>query len=447
MRHPRANFQPAGDLPPGAGRRMLVANHSPTWSLDVRPTRRPSPRHGGARRPCRRPDTSPRPQTAGHRPRRSVSSTLPTPNLIRTASGRPGSRYWQQRADYRIDATLDPATHELRGRETIHYHQQLARRPALPLALPRAEHLRPTSITEQLDQPPLVFLGIDLRFLLQGIRRRPRRSERARRHRGAEARDLRHHDAARSPRAAGGGRVVDLTLAWRFTVPDYGAGRMGRDGALYRDRPVVPRMAVYDDVRGWNHDPYIGAGEFYLEYGSFDVAPHRAGQLHRGGNRNARGIRSWCSPPAQRERLARAGSSASRWPSITARRGGAPPTGPGRAASGTAHLAVHRRQRSRLRVRRRSRFPLGCERLRGHSGPHAVSPVGPGVGGSQPDGAGRRSSTSASSGIRYPYPHISSVEGPIEGMEYPCSPSTLERPAARSASGCWRTSWATSGCR
>ena len=29
---------------------------------------------------------------------------------------------------------------------------------------------------------------------------------------------------------------------------------------------------MYDDVRGWNHDPYIGAGEFYLEYGSFDVA-------------------------------------------------------------------------------------------------------------------------------------------------------------------------------
>ena len=53
---------------------------------------------------------------------------------------------------------------------------------------------------------------------------------------------------------------------------DYGAGRMGRDGTLYEIAQWYPRIAVYDDVRGWNHEPYIGAGEFYLEYGSFDVA-------------------------------------------------------------------------------------------------------------------------------------------------------------------------------
>jgi hypothetical protein len=46
---------------------------------------------------------------------------------------------------------------------------------------------------------------------------------------------------------------------------------MGRDGPLYEMGQWYPRMAVYDDVRGWNHEPYIGAGEFYLEYGSFDV--------------------------------------------------------------------------------------------------------------------------------------------------------------------------------
>ena len=46
---------------------------------------------------------------------------------------------------------------------------------------------------------------------------------------------------------------------------------MGRDGALYEIAQWYPRMCVYDDVRGWNHEPYIGAGEFYLEYGDFDV--------------------------------------------------------------------------------------------------------------------------------------------------------------------------------
>ena len=46
---------------------------------------------------------------------------LPQPNRVRTASGEPGPDYWQQRADYRIEATLDPATHRLTGTETITY--------------------------------------------------------------------------------------------------------------------------------------------------------------------------------------------------------------------------------------------------------------------------------------------------------------------------------------
>jgi hypothetical protein len=46
---------------------------------------------------------------------------------------------------------------------------------------------------------------------------------------------------------------------------------MGHDGALYEIAQWYPRMAVYDDVKGWNHEPYIGSGEFYLEYGRFDV--------------------------------------------------------------------------------------------------------------------------------------------------------------------------------
>ena len=55
---------------------------------------------------------------------------LPSPNEYRGGDGRPGPRYWQQRADYRIVASLDTATHVLRGRETIHYVNNAPR--ALP---------------------------------------------------------------------------------------------------------------------------------------------------------------------------------------------------------------------------------------------------------------------------------------------------------------------------
>src|SRR5206468_6657755 len=72
-----------------------------------------------------------------------------------------------------------------------------------------------------------------------------------------------------------GGRA-ELELAYRFEVPEHGSDRMGREqfpgGWLYEIAEWYPRMAVYDDVRGWNTEQYLGQGEFYLEYGDIDFA-------------------------------------------------------------------------------------------------------------------------------------------------------------------------------
>src|SRR5256886_17453817 len=66
--------------------------------------------------------------------------------------------------------------------------------------------------------------------------------------------------------------ALGCDVAWHFPIPPYGGGRMGRIGTrLYEIGQWYPRMVVYDDVHGWNPLPYIGAGEFYLEYGDFDV--------------------------------------------------------------------------------------------------------------------------------------------------------------------------------
>lgn len=197
---------------------------------------------------------------------------LPTPNDVRTGSGRPGPKYWQQRADYRIAATLDSARNQLRGRETIHYTNNSP--DALPYLWVFVEQnlCAPNSITNTLNQPPLQFGDVSFDFSCAGFN-------------GGLTLDSATVNGVYARRTVYGttmridlaqplppGASVDLGFAWHFNVPEQGGGRMGHDGPLYEMGQWYPRMAVYDDVRGWNHEPYIGAGEFYLEYGSFDVS-------------------------------------------------------------------------------------------------------------------------------------------------------------------------------
>jgi hypothetical protein len=197
---------------------------------------------------------------------------LPTPTDVRTASGRPGAKYWQQRADYKISATLDPARNELRGRETIHYVNNSP--DALPYLWLFVEQnlCAPNSITNQLNQPPLVFLGATFDFSCQGFKGGGNLE--SLRIGGVEAKRTVYGTTMRIdlPKPLAPGASVDIEAVWHFNVPPMGGGRMGHDGPLYEMAQWYPRMAVYDDVRGWNHEPYIGAGEFYLEYGNFDVS-------------------------------------------------------------------------------------------------------------------------------------------------------------------------------
>ena len=76
------------------------------------------------------------------------------------------------------------------------------------------------------------------------------------------------------PLAAKGG-TVSITMNFKFKVPVEGMDRMGRleteGGTVYAIAQWYPRVAVFDDVVGWNTEPYLGAGEFYCEYGDFDV--------------------------------------------------------------------------------------------------------------------------------------------------------------------------------
>ena len=197
---------------------------------------------------------------------------LPAPNDVRSGSGRPGAKYWQQRVDYKIVATLDPARNELRGRETIHYTNRSP--DALPYLWLFVEQnlCAPNSITNQLNQPPLVFLGSTFDFSCQGFNGGGHME--SMRIGGVDAKRTVYGTTMRVDLAAplAPGASLDIETVWHFNVPPQGGGRMGHDGPLYEMAQWYPRLCVYDDVHGWNHEPYIGAGEFYLEYGDFDVS-------------------------------------------------------------------------------------------------------------------------------------------------------------------------------
>jgi Peptidase family M1 domain len=366
-------------------------------------------------------------QAQGHPPDRATADSsitlspfralaLPTPTPLRTGSGRPGPRYWQQRVDYRIRATLVPDTHELRGAETIHY---LNRSPdSLPYLWLFLEQniCGKTSITEKLDQPPLVFLGSIFDFSCKGFDG-GLTLERIR----LGSRDLRPQIYGTTmrvdlPRPLAPGAALDLEIGWRFTVPDYGAGRMGRDGTLYVMGQWYPRMAVYDDVRGWNHEPYIGAGEFYLEYGSFDVAitvPAEYIVDATGALQNPLQVLT----QAQRSRLARARRSAEPIAVITAGEAGHPE----RTRPISRGQLTWRFSADSVRDFAFAAAPNFRWDASGYKGIVVSTLYRP----SAPEW--EEANRMVREGLRYyseqwypyPYSHITSIEGPIEGMEYP----------------------------
>lgn len=189
------------------------------------------------------------------------------PNAFRDGAGRPGPLAWSNRADYEIAATIEPATHVLRGIETITYTNNSPD----PLDV----------LWVQLDQN---IYRADARARFLSTRSGANATdgdviERVAVLSGAEGRaapflvsDTRMQVRLATPVAAHGGRVR-LVIAWHHTVPGIWGGRTAvtptRNGDIFEMGQWYPRMAVYDDIRGWDTAPYLGQ-EFYLDYGDID---------------------------------------------------------------------------------------------------------------------------------------------------------------------------------
>jgi len=199
---------------------------------------------------------------------------LAPPTAIRSASGAPGRGYWQQRADYTLEATLDTAMNALRGRGRIYY---VNRSPdPLPFVWVQLDQnlFAPGSVSSVLNQPPLLFAGgVVFDFTGKGFAGGITIDRFAAAGRPLTTKVFGTMMRVELPKPLAPGLGITFDVAWHFPIPPYGGGRMGRVGSrFYELGQWYPRLAVYDDVHGWNTLPLLGAGEFYLEYGDFDVS-------------------------------------------------------------------------------------------------------------------------------------------------------------------------------
>src|SRR2546426_442882 len=202
---------------------------------------------------------------------------VPTRALGGEAWGRRGPRSGQRRADSATRAPRDTASHSLRGDETIRYGNNSPDTLRYVWLQLDQNLFADGSRGAALNPPGTRFAGggfvggytIDYVKAVRRGAQAVRRASLVTTVNGTVMRvDL---DQALPP-----GGVVSLEIAYSFQIPEHGGDRMGREqfpgGWLYELAQWYPRLAVYDDVRGWNTDQYLGQGEFYLEYGDFDVA-------------------------------------------------------------------------------------------------------------------------------------------------------------------------------
>ncbi|MHA8051099.1 M1 family metallopeptidase [Aquirufa sp. ROCK-SH2] len=208
-----------------------------------------------------------------------LESTLPTPNSYRTASGSPGKDYWQQRADYDIKVELDDINRKIIGSETITYFNNSP------------------------DELPYIWLQLDQNLFEKGSNGSTSKTGGINGSISAAAfkdltnpkdygykitsvKDMKGNPLRHTinqtmmridlPSPIKTGQSVSFSIDWNYLITEY-YGRSGyeffeKDGnANYFIAHWFPRMAVYNDVYGWQHKQFLGQGEFTLNFGNYKV--------------------------------------------------------------------------------------------------------------------------------------------------------------------------------
>lgn len=213
---------------------------------------------------------------------RQLHQELATPNVYRTASGAPGHQYWQQQADYQMTIRVEDETQRVYGEETITYHNnspdklaylwvqldQNMRAKDSDTYKTRTGNMDERMTLEQIEGlNPTFDGGFKLDYVKDGA-----------------GKDLPYTIVKTMmrvdlPAPLAPGATTQMKIKWWYNINDRMkiGGRSGyeyfqEDGNyLYTIAQFFPRMAVYADNQGWQHKQFLGAGEFTLPFGNYDV--------------------------------------------------------------------------------------------------------------------------------------------------------------------------------
>ena len=221
---------------------------------------------------------------------RQLGQELPTPNVYRTASGAPGHEYYQQQADYNMSITLDDETQRIYGEETITYTNNSPDELRY-LWVQLDQNMRAqNSMTQQIKTGGIFnertgtpqtafnqlknnqFYDFDGGFKLDYVQTTS----------GSNLRYTINNTMMRVdlPSPLRKGQSFSFKIKWWFNINDRMdiGGRSGYeyfeedDNYLYTIAQFFPRMAVYNDVEGWQNKQFLGQGEFTLPFGDYKVS-------------------------------------------------------------------------------------------------------------------------------------------------------------------------------
>jgi hypothetical protein len=207
-----------------------------------------------------------------------------TPNMYRTASGAPGPEYYQQQADYKIDIELDDKNTRLYGVETITYHNNAKESlDYLWIQLDQNQQAKNSYsklVGSNKTDPAMSPQGFSRNYLeekFDGGFRIDYIKDAA----GKPMKYTINQTMMRVelPKPLAHGQRISMTIKFWYNINNYmlDGGRSGyehfdKDGNnLYVLAQFYPRMAVYNDVEGWQNMQFWGSGEFALPFGNFEV--------------------------------------------------------------------------------------------------------------------------------------------------------------------------------